>query len=178
MNRVRVVPLPARLRVSLIGLLSALFVSAAVPSARADSIIRTPGAHPSYSIEVEPHLFFGVGGGLGSAVGPGVRGTIPLVHNGFVKTINNSVGLGFGLDLPLSHGHDAYTLVPLVMQWNFWLASHWSAFVEPGLQIAFGHDNAIHPSLSLGGRYHFNESVALTLRAGYPGVSVGASFLL
>jgi hypothetical protein len=29
-----------------------------------------------------------------------------------------------------------------------------------------------------GGRFHFNDNVALTLRVGYPAISVGVSFFL
>src|SRR5262245_28619449 len=74
--------------------------SLASRSARAEeSIIKRPGDHPTYGVELEPHLlaaFFyryaGDGFGLGG------RATIPIVKNGFVSSINNSVGIGFGLD--------------------------------------------------------------------------------
>src|SRR5262245_1455677 len=65
-----------------------------------ESIIRHPGDHPNYAVEVEPHLSFAfflpAAGSTG--VGLGGRFTIPVVRNGFVSTINNSVGVGFGLD--------------------------------------------------------------------------------
>jgi hypothetical protein len=66
------------------------------------------------------------------------------------------------------------------MQWNFWLDRHWSAFVEPGFALVF-HDHGsfdFNPFIIYaGGRYHFNDHVALTLRLGYPTFSLGASFL-
>ena len=70
-------------------------------SARAEeSIIKHPGDHPNYSLEIEPHLgfafFLPTAGSTG--VGVGGRFTIPVVKNGFVSTINNNVGVGFGLD--------------------------------------------------------------------------------
>ena len=71
-----------------------------VSSARADeSIIKNPGDHPAYRFEAEPHGLIGFGGPFrhGNAdLGAGFRGTIILLDNGFVKTINNSVGIGFG----------------------------------------------------------------------------------
>jgi hypothetical protein len=66
------------------------------------------------------------------------------------------------------------------MQWNFWLSTHWSVFGEPGL--AFGSDNGrgtfLWPAFYAGGRYHFTDRIALTMRLGYPDFSLGVSFLL
>jgi hypothetical protein len=66
------------------------------------------------------------------------------------------------------------------MQWNFWLTPHWSVFGEPGLGFALAGKgpapDLLHPILMAGGRYHFNDKIALTLRVGYPAISVGASF--
>lgn len=150
--------------------------------ARADeSIIKNPGDHPSYRFEAEPHGLIGFGGPFETGrtdFGAGFRGTIILVDNGFVKTINNSVGIGFGGDVFFRHGT---LFIPVVMQWNFWLSTHWSVFGEPGLGIAanpFGNGDVVNPVFMLGGRYHFNERIALTMRVGYPSVSVGVSFFL
>src|SRR3954470_24406210 len=90
----------------------AVFAAAAallVPSlALADeSIIKNPDDHPLYRFEAEPHGLLGFGGpfehGRGQ-LGAGFRGTIIIVDNGFVKSINNSVGIGFGADLFFGHG--------------------------------------------------------------------------
>jgi hypothetical protein len=79
-------------------------------------------------------------------------------------------------------------MIPVVMQWNFWLHPHWSVFGEPGIVFHARTGNADHFDVAPfvmygGGRYHFNESVALTIRLGSPfffdnTISVGASFLL
>jgi hypothetical protein len=37
---------------------------------------------------------------------------------------------------------------------------------------------AFDPVFYAGGRFHFTERIALTVRAGYPDFSVGLSFLL
>jgi hypothetical protein len=194
-------------------LLACLFASR---SARAEeSIIRHPGDHPNYSVEIEPHLdfafFLPTAGSTG--VGIGGRFTIPIVRNGFVPTINNNVGIGFGLDWLHYNGCyyrgiyfnynacdnlDSFW-VPVVMQWNFFLATHWSVFGEPGLSIvyqnfgtyycgidAFGNavpcnggpsHVSVEPVIFFGGRYHFSEGAALTLRIGWPYASIGISFL-
>lgn len=175
----------------------------------ADTVtIRHPGDHPRYLFEAEPHLTLGAfpapGPADGSGYGIGFRGTIELIDNGFISSINNSIGVGFGADwvhyrdssLPCPKAPDTgncadlapdfsinYVYIPVVMQWNFWLSRDWSVFGEPGLELRFaskGEDRtALDPFvLFVGGRYHFSERISLTLRAGYPTFSVGASFLL
>jgi hypothetical protein len=165
--------------------------------AAAQSIIKHPGDHPRYVFEAEPHLAlapFRDGG-----FGPGFRGTVVLVDNGFVSSINNSVGIGFGLDWVFYGDHcsgpannqvcdtTSDVLLPIVMQWNFWLHPSWSVFGEPGIVIhAHGGDHHLDLdwfTIYGGGRYHFNDSIALTMRLGAPFIhdnvfSVGASFFL
>jgi len=149
-------------------------------SAQADeSVIKTPGDHPAYRFEAEPHALLGFGGPFRSGredLGVGFRGTVIIVDNGFVKTINNSVGITFGGDVFFRRGT---FILPVAMQWNFWLTTHWSVFGEPGLVFAANRDpgrSLLHPALWAGGRYHFNDRIALTMRIGYPAISVGASF--
>ena len=163
-------------------LLAGMFAAVDGPEARADeSIIKSPGDHPDYVFEAEPHGLIGFGGPFRhghSELGAGFRGTIILVDNGFVSSINNSVGITFGADVFFGHGT---ILFPVAMQWNFWLTNHWSVFGEPGIAIAankFGDADTFNPVIYLGGRYHFNDKIALTMRIGYPDFSVGLSFFL
>jgi hypothetical protein len=79
--------------------------------AHAQSTIKNPGAHPDYAVELEPHLLVGPmdppGDTIGTGWGAGFRLTVPIVKNGFVPTINNSVAISFGLDwLHYSSGHE------------------------------------------------------------------------
>ena len=176
--------------------------------ARADTlIIRSPGDHPRYDFEAEPHVLLGLidppGVGSGSGLGLGFRGTLVLLENGFVPTINNSVGLGFGLDwVHYGHGRNRCNRdpgpsgvcvfddtesvnnlwLPVVMQWNFFLSRQWSVFGEPGLALRFqaargDQSFQVDPQLYVGGRWHFADGFALTLRAGYPSFSAGVSFM-
>jgi hypothetical protein len=152
-------------------------VVAVCPSvARADeqSIIRSPGDHAHYIFEAEPHLLLGFTGPYreGDNFGVGFRGAVHIV-NGFVPTINDSVAISFGIDVG-THGR---VFVPIVLQWNFWLSTHWSVFGEPGIGIGSG-DQTVYPAFFAGGRFHFTDRIALTLRIGYPEVSLGCSFLL
>ncbi len=160
---------------------SLLTVTAAASGAHADeSIIKNPGDHPNYRFEAEPHGLIGYGGpflGNSADLGAGFRGTVIVLDNGFVKNINNSVGVGFGGDIFFRRGT---FFIPVVMQWNFWLSTHWSVFGEPGVGFAAnaGNRNVLHFAGYGGGRYHFNDRISLTMRLGYPSLSVGVSFLL
>jgi hypothetical protein len=176
--------------------------------ARADTlIIKNAGDHPRYSFEAEPHLLLGLidppGPADGTGLGLGFRGTFVLVEDGFVSTINNSVGIGFGADwvrygggrqvCVTDAGPSRVTVctnsasvsevwLPVVMQWNFFLSRQWSVFGEPGLALRYqsvpgAHNLSVDPQFYAGGRFHFSDQTTLTLRLGYPTFSVGVSFL-
>jgi hypothetical protein len=86
---------------------------------------------------------------------------------------------------------------PVVMQWNFYVAKRWSVFGEPGLYVWHGSygggacyngagvlvpcsfsDTGVGPAFWVGGRFHFSETVALTMRLGYPDMlTFGVSFM-
>ncbi|HWL89079.1 MAG TPA: hypothetical protein VNO21_24925 [Polyangiaceae bacterium] len=175
-------------------------------TAHADDTIKHPGDHPDYKLEIEPHgLFAWEDFYGGSGWGLGGRFTVPIVPNGFISTINNNVGITFGLDFAhydgcyyrvagFSTGCGAnYLFFPVAMQWNFFVASRWSVGAEPGIFIYTGfYDDfcnnglgcntptrtGVRPAFYAVGRYHFNEKVSITMRLGYPTLSVGVSFFL
>lgn len=176
-------------------------------SARADQlIIKRPGVHTSYAFEAEPHLLVDPidppGPATGGGFGVGFRGTVVLADRAFVPKINNSVGIGFGLDWVyfrnaqdcvdedpgpgraiVCRRRDAigYFWAPVVLQWNFFLSRNWSVFGEPGVAVRLTSpgDLDIDPFVMyVGGRWHFSNSATLTMRIGYPTFSVGVSFLL
>lgn len=129
------------------------------------------------------------------------KGFIPTINNsvgitvgldwlhysfGNCVIINNGVCLG-GADTN-------FIFIPVAMQWNFFVAKNWSVFGEPGFAIYHGFysnpcdgvPNCAFPTptttgidlaLYVGGRYHFNEHIALVLRIGYPTFSFGVSFM-
>lgn len=150
---------------------AAVGLSIAAPAAADTSIIKQPGAHPDYIFEAEPHALVAPFDDF--RPGLGFRGTFVIVDNGFVKSINNSVGIGVGADWTKDHFR-----VPIVMQWNFWLSRNWSVFGEPGGLIDFGKKAKPHPAFYAGGRFHFTDRITLTMRVGHPTASVGVSFLL
>src|SRR5262245_20162784 len=124
-------------------LAGALGLSLASP-AMAQGTIKSPGDHPHYVFEAEPHLTLSYKAGIG----PGFRGTFVLLDNGFIRSINNSVGLGFGAEMLFYSKHCegppparcesvGDVMVPVVIQWNFWVHQWISVFGEPGIAFHF-----------------------------------------
>lgn len=158
--------------------------------ASAQTVIKEPGNHASYGVEIEPHLSLGYEHGprfskSERGFGPGVRFSIPVVENGFVSTINNSVAISFGIDWIhfQGFGNETYDefVLPVTMQWNFWVTDNWSFFGEPGIAIdvRVNRDTEIFPAGYGGARWHMTDNINLVFRLGYPtSASVGISFFL
>lgn len=212
-------------------LVTALFAVAAVAfpkEAAAEIIIKDPNP-PKYSVEIEPKLnlnYFLFERYGGRAWGPGVRASIPVMSPGFIRSLNNSVAITFGLDMMKYEGTYSYygwygfcrrdpgncpgwggadvgfwaAHFPVAMQWNFFVESRWSVFGEAGITIrhAFYPDSwcnaatydprwgpcqpdatSLYFTFYAGGRFHFTEKLALTMRLGHPtAFSIGLSILL
>lgn len=203
--------------------LAALVTLTASPS-RAAGIIKNPGQHPDYGVELEPHgllrwdnRYWG-----GTGYGLGMHAVIPFLDNGPVSKINNNMGIGFGLDW--AHYTTDYwygycgafgpgpnfncditansLLFPVYVQWNFFLTEIISVFGEGGLEIEHwwfsydypagfcpvragvplcsvsGSDTNVYPIFEGGARFLFGDTVGLTVRLGYPLLTVGMSILL
>jgi len=157
------------------GLLSLIVLTNRAAHAETN-IIKDPDRHPHYVFEAEPHFLLAPLGKAPLLPGVGFRGTVVLAQEGFIARINDSVGLGFGVDYTRDN-----IWIPIVMQWNFWLSEHWSVFGEPGVAIKFeDHKNSTRadPTIYGGGRLRLSDRVTLTMRVGYPAFTAGFSFLL
>lgn len=167
--------------------------------ATAQSVIKSPGEHPHYVFEAEPHLALSYKAGYG----PGFRATIALLDKAFIPSLNNSIGIGVGADWLFYGKHcegpltarvcgesEGDVMIPIVLQWNFWIIQWFSVFGEPGFALHVlrgrGDDFAVDPfTIFAGMRIHFTDSVALTVRVGAPElfhhdstITIGVSFLL
>ena len=147
-------------------------------SAHAETnIIKDPDRHPHYVFEAEPHFLLAPIGKPPLLPGVGFRGTVVLAQQGFIDKINDSVGIGFGVDYTRDN-----IWIPVVMQWNFWLSEHWSVFGEPGFAFRFedhgDKKNRADFTIYGGGRLRLGDRVTLTMRVGYPAFTAGISFLL
>ena len=183
-----------------------LVTSAAIASAtlfafapEAAASIKNPNDHPAYRAELEPHInsiFWrydysrpvGRRGGRfknfgDPEFGAGFRATIELADPAFIPKLNNTVGISFGVDVTNCQycRRDLWVWVPVTLQWNFFFNEHWSAFGDIGGVLrgdGFFTDVYADPAFMLGGRYHFNDNVALTLRLGIPFMTFGVSFFV
>jgi hypothetical protein len=196
-------------------------ITLSTAEAGAAGIIKNPGDHPNYSVELEPHgllrwdnYWWG-----GTGYGLGMHAVIPFLDNGPVSKINNNMGIGFGLDWahysidnwyyagncagPAGFCYGAYGnsfLFPVYVQWNFFLTQVVSVFGEAGFGLEhdsfsldypggcpatrFGYYgcSSTHfgpfPLFEGGGRFLFGDTIGLTVRIGWPILSVGMSILL
>jgi hypothetical protein len=167
-------------------------------NSEAQLVVKNPNDHPPYRVELEPHgdvvlwhRYYGYRfgrnyDGVGEPeFGAGFRASIKLADPAFIPKLNNTVAISFGFDItncqycPSSRQFSIYT--PVTLQWNFFLTPKWSTFADLGIMprtIGFYHDVFFDFMAELGGRFHFNDTVSLTMRIGYPFISVGASFFL
>jgi hypothetical protein len=117
--------------------------------------IDRPRSHVHYGVELEPHLVVqwdhGPGYWASDGIGVGLRASIPVMQDGPVTTLNNSLAMSFGLDWahfgdnncygPGPRAGPYYTCsandfwIPIVVQWNFFFSDLISAFPEVGLAI-------------------------------------------
>ena len=203
---------PSRRPLAVLAALAALLTFALARPAAAQSIAGHPGQHRDYTLEIEPHLDLGLGGHeYHDGWGGGVRFGVPVTRNGFIPSINNNVAIGFGLDyLRYSWDCGPYTdcptgnrvWLPIVAQWNFFLAPQWSLFGELGLSLShgwwsgggtcydytrFGGPVAVDCSWgassndldligAIGARWQFSREANMVLRLGWPYASLGVSF--
>lgn len=126
---------------------------------------------------------------LGVAVG--ARLNVPLLDNGFIASLNNAIYLTFGGDLYLTGSYYRDDIgvgvgLPITGRWQFNFNDRWSAYAEVGANIYLHSDwfefgvpgNAALDwyIAALGGKYHFNPDMSLTLRLGAPYAAVGLDF--
>lgn len=158
--------------------------------------------HPKYAAEIEVHgtvaafdkFFVGLGGGA--------RASFPIWPFTPFKGFDNDLGFGIGIDI-IRYGaykprdpkeptlRVAAYYVPIYIQWNVWMGSRASFFLEPTLMYRFATyiDNCdssalpctqttrFIPTGSLGLRFRLADRVAGTIRVGWPTATLGVSWL-
>lgn len=128
----------------------------------------------------------------GFPFGLGGRFLIPLVHDGFIPSINDSFSLEFGLDLSGASGFGRFYPmlgIPVEVMWAFHLTQKFAVYAKVGavLEINFvpyvcvggfacrGVVSA-SPIGNLGLMYKFSEKIAFRAEIGYPWIKVGLGF--
>ena len=135
-----------------------------------------PVWHAPYFVEVEAEF----GGETLSlpypatrGVGPGVRASFPVMPRGFVGNRDN-FAISTGVDWILT-STDPHFLVPLELQWNFWVTEAFSVRVEPGAAVQLGAGNRVVPSVYAGARYRIWKQLYVHGRIGVPLGAAGLS---
>ena len=174
--------------------IAAIIFGATAGTAHAQSFASRHGAHTS-RFDVEPHFVLGYGfdrgSGYSSGYGFGVRFGVPLMPHG-PTNLNNSLVLSFGADVTYWNSrfqHNTFwgtseVIVPIMLQWNFYLSRWFSFFPEAGVAVGIGGCAGCAffaaPGFALGGRVHFDGRAgypALVFRIGFPvGFTVGIAF--
>ncbi len=130
---------------------------------------------------------------FGPALAVGFRVNIPLVANGFLPNLNNSIHLSVGADLYWGRYVDQGAKergvgfgVPVAFHWEFYFAPTLSAFAEVGLNIYFppawvGGGDLVDDAggwflAQVGGRWMFGEHAGLVVRLGTPYTVAGMAF--
>lgn len=167
--------------------------------------VKSAGRHLHYGVELEPHLVWQWNGdeiARSDGIGMGFRASIPILQDGPVPTINNSLAITFGFDW--AHFPECYDYrycseddfwVPVAVQWNFYLTPRFSLFPEFGLgfrDAVLDYDNnercrgsacrtyslEVHPVLWFGARFLLTDYIALVFRLGTPSLQLGVSFFI
>lgn len=92
---------PARLADCAVVLALVLLLPVGAAEARETNLVRDGRTPIDYAVEIEPHLVVGSappGRGAGSGGGIGVRASMVLSSDGFIRGVNDSLAIGVGLD--------------------------------------------------------------------------------
>jgi hypothetical protein len=121
------------------------------------------------------------------AVGPGISMLFPILHNGFIPSINNAVYIGFFVDTmfhPIYSGWNSWFFsLPIgpMMQWRFYLIEMISVYANLGFGIwPWFTDSAYgglwwrgFPLFQLGANFHFTQKIGMNVQFGYPSAQLG-----
>ena len=133
------------------------------------------------------HYYWGFPFGIGG------RYLIPIIHDGFIPSVNDSFSIEFGLDLSGAVGSRFYpTLgIPVEVMWAFHFTPKFAAYAKVGavLEINFVpyvcstftcgpaySPVTAAPIGNIGLFYKFSDKISFRAEAGYPWVKVGLGF--
>jgi hypothetical protein len=144
---------------------------------------RSPQRRPQ-----ELSFFLGLPFYYGFGLGLGARYYIPILHDGFIPSINDEFGIEFGADFAGSFV--GYFLpevdIPVEVMWNFHFTRNFSAYAKAGVALemvfangAFGPYTqtgfyvTARPVGSVGLHLRINDTLNFRVEGGYPWVKVG-----
>lgn len=163
----------------------------------ATSFVRDAGPH---SRPVDLSVIVGTPGALLVGVGGGLRVSFPLVHDGFIGTLNNAVRLETGVEFyHWSFGGFEYETiaVPIQLRWDFFLTEQWTVFAALGVAVnvyyfeddagffdapedtnlwGFGSGALITSAFGVGALLNLSDSISLRLDASLNLLGIGLTF--
>ncbi len=156
--------------------------------------------HPKYAAEIGPHFVVAGLDRYSAGLGFGASVAIPVWEHAPFESIDDTIAFGIGLDWVRYAAYrpndprDPKVLtyawyIPVFVQWNLWLGSRASLFIEPTLVYRYAsyQDSCsglpcvdtvrVLPSGSVGVRLRIVDHASVTVRVGWPMVSLGGSWL-
>ena len=131
------------------------------------------------------------GWGYGFPLGVGARYYLPLVHDGFIPSINDSFGLEVGADVSLINGSAwvPFLLIPVEARWNLHFLPNLAGYLKVGLALEMsfssycfanvcrnGFGAGVEPIGAIGIMLNLTPAIALRIEAGYPWLKIGLGF--
>lgn len=162
---------------------------------RSGSLLDRSPQHRSQMLSIFlglPYGYFGYYGGF--PFGLGARYEIPIIHDGFIPSVNDEFGIEFGLDFSGVLGGYVRTAfypvlsLPVEVMWQFHFTPKFSAYAKVGVALEFnfvtycpaaGYCRSVvtaGPIGNIGLIYKFTEKISFRAEAGYPWVKVGLGF--
>lgn len=161
------------------------------------SYVRDAGPH---SRPVDLSVLVGTPGALLVGFGGGVRVSFPLIHDGFIGSINNAVRLETGAEFyHWAFGGFSYETIaiPLQLRWDFFLTEQWTVFAALGVAVnvyyfedgagffdapdntdlwGFGSGALITSAAGFGALLNLSEALSLRLDASLNLLAIGLTF--
>jgi hypothetical protein len=137
-----------------------------------------------------PVGYYGYYGGF--PFGLGGRYLIPILHDGFIPSVNDSFNIEFGVDFSGVLGAYFYPVlsIPVEVMWQFHFTQKFSAYAKIGVALEFNFVSYCSSNVNvpcrgvvtpgfvgnIGLMYKFSEKISFRAEAGYPWLKVGLGF--
>lgn len=130
-------------------------------------------------------------GVYGFPLGVSLRYMLPLLHNGFVAELNDSLNLEFGADAAFFGGgpFGGFLAIPVELMWALHFVPRVAGYIKLGVALDFNFASycyatnlcrtpwapGAYPIGAIGGWYRFSDNLYIRIEAGYPWFKVGVA---
>ncbi len=126
--------------------------------------------------------------GYGFPLGVGARYQIPILHDGFIPSINDSFAVEIGADLSLINSSYwvPFISIPVEAMWTLYFLQNFAGYIKLGLALEMSFSNfcfggfcrsgfgaGVVPIGTIGVMFKLSPSLVLRVEAGYPWLKVG-----